>query len=283
MEIISEKIKLQKTLEKYEGKTIALVPTMGNLHDGHISLIKLAKQHADLVIVSIFVNKLQFGKNEDFDRYPRTIEADCIKVQKTHIDIIYTPKESDIYPESQITRISADPILSNILEGKTRPDFFSGVCTVVNKLIQITKPDFLLLGKKDFQQVCVLKEMISRFNLPIRIIEGEVIRDNDGLALSSRNQYLSPEERTKASILYQTIKNIKDKILIGKRNFTDLEKQGIIYLKNAGLYADYISIRDAHSLQLASEKSNNLIILAAAWLGTTRLIDNVECRANPNQ
>lgn len=277
MDIISSAVNLKKKCKEFNAKTIALVPTMGNLHLGHVSLIELAKKIADIVIISIFVNKLQFGKNEDFDQYPRTFRADCIKVKKTGADIIYAPEEEDIYPEQQIFRVPADPFLSSILEGKTRPDFFSGVCTVVHRLLQITKPNLLLLGKKDFQQVAVLKEMIFRFKLPQKIIVGEIIRDTDGLALSSRNQYLSNEERKQAPILYQTIKNIKNEILNGNRNFLDLEKNGIKKLEDSGFCVDYISIRNSQSLKEPfSTALNQLVILSAATLGNTRLIDNIE-------
>ena len=261
----------QINLLKSSGKTTALVPTMGNLHSGHLSLVKIAQQIADVVIVSIFVNPMQFGQNEDFNTYPRTLENDCKALIKTNVDILFNPNSQDIYPKDKAehTQIIL-PSLSHKLCGEFRPNFFIGVATIVAKLFNIIPADFAVFGKKDYQQLLVIKKMVADLNLPIKILSGDIVRENNGLALSSRNSYLSANERKKAVKLYQVL---QDAVLQLKQNsIAIVETTSIKKLNDAGFKVDYFKVLDAN----LSNKESPKIILVAAWLGKTRLIDNVE-------
>jgi len=262
-------------------KNIAFVPTMGNLHDGHIALISLAKQHGDCVVASIFVNPLQFGPNEDLANYPRTLEADCKKLTDAGADIVFIPNVQEMYPDfdgehlNQTMTITPPPIAAELC-GASRPGHFSGVATVVMKLFNLVMPQIAIFGKKDFQQVYVIKELVRQFNLPIRIIAGDTVRETSGLAMSSRNGYLTPAQKTEATQLYQCLVNIVHAVKQGNTRFTDLEQAASQTLTQQGWLVDYISVRAASTLKPATNQDNELVVLAAAKLGSTRLIDNID-------
>ena len=257
------------------GKTIAFVPTMGNLHAGHISLMRQARDHADVVVASIFVNRLQFGPNEDFDKYPRTFEADCAQLREAGVEVLFAPTETDLYPEPQTYAVEP-PEIQFMLEGECRPGHFRGVATVVMKLFQIVQPDVALFGKKDYQQLMVLRNMSRQFMLPIKIVGGETVRAEDGLALSSRNGYLSPKERAEAPRLQQCLQRIRQAILAGDRNYEALCQKAIDELDSHGWQTDYISVRRQQDLAPAGAEDADLVIVAASRLGTPRLLDNLE-------
>jgi len=251
------------------------VPTMGNLHAGHIQLIQLAKPRAACTVVSIFVNRLQFGPREDFDRYPRTFESDCRKCAEAGVDVVFAPDETEIYPEAQ-TFVVEPSDLQHILEGAARPHHFRGVATVVLKLFNMVRPHAAIFGKKDYQQYIVLRDMIRQFAIPIEMLPAETVRADDGLALSSRNQYLSPEERSEAPRLYQTLGHARDELVGGARDFQRIELEAMAALAHRGWRPDYIAIRRQADLQPPVEQDRELVLLAAARLGRTRLIDNIE-------
>ena len=281
MKIISN---IQDLRDQLRGQNrAAFVPTMGNLHEGHLSLMRIARQHGDPVIASIFVNRLQFGPNEDFEKYPRTFEADIEKLEKEGVYVLFAPTEKDLYPEPQEYRVQPPHNLGDILEGEFRPGFFNGVCTVVLKLLSCVQPRVAVFGKKDYQQLMVIRQMCHQLALPVDIIPGETIRAEDGLALSSRNGYLSTEERAEAVQLIQTLQGIQVKVrsaTLSSKEIAGLENQAVEHLRNRGWNPDYISIRKRKDLLFASdtELSNQepLVVLAAAKLGKTRLIDNLE-------
>lgn len=258
----------------------AFVPTMGNLHDGHLSLMRLAKKHGDPVVASIFVNRLQFGPNEDFDTYPRTFRADVEKLEKEGVYVLFAPTEKDMYPVPQEFRVQPPQELADILEGKFRPGFFNGVTTVLLKLFSCVNPAVAIFGKKDYQQLMVVRNMAQQFALPTKIIAAETWRADDGLALSSRNTYLSKEQRKEAPNLYKTLRNIADKMHGGYLDTYKLEQHAMEELRQRGWVPDYISIRKQSNLQppTAGELAEKepLVVLAAAKLGDTRLIDNLE-------
>lgn len=258
----------------------AFVPTMGNLHEGHLSLMRLAKKHGDPVVTSIFVNRLQFGPNEDFDQYPRTFHADVEKLEKEGVYVLFAPTEKDIYPEPQEFRIQPPEDLGGTLEGKFRPGFFKGVCTVVLKLISCVQPSVAVFGKKDYQQLMVVRNMCRQLALPTEIIAAETKRADDGLALSSRNVYLSKEERAEAPVLFETLNEVANEISSGRLDIFELEGKALDKLVRRGWHPDYLSIRRQSDLQppMAGDlaKSEPLVVLAAARLGNTRLIDNLE-------
>ena len=258
-----------------QGKTIAFVPTMGNLHAGHISLMRQARAHADIVVASIFVNRLQFGPNEDFDKYPRTFEADCAQLRDAGVEVLFAPTEADLYPEPQTYAVEP-PEIQHMLEGECRPGHFRGVATVVMKLFQIVQPDTALFGKKDYQQLMVLRNMSRQFMLPISIIGGETVRADDGLALSSRNGYLSPAERAEAPRLQQCLQRIRQAIKSGNTDYTALCQQATDELDGHGWQTDYISVRRQQDLAPAGAGDTDLVIVAASRLGTPRLLDNLE-------
>ena len=260
-------------------KRIAFVPTMGNLHDGHLSLCRIARQHGDAVVTSIFVNRLQFGPNEDFDRYPRTMDADRAGLEREGVDVLFAPTEQEMYPTPQVYRVHPPP-LANELEGAFRPGFFDGVCTVVLKLFNLVQPDVAVFGKKDRQQLKIVRGMVQQFNMPIQIVPAETIRAEDGLALSSRNNYLTPAERAEAPNLYRVLRNIADAIAGGRTDYANLESAGRMELAHRGWKVDYIAVRNGLGLRIPHPEGfdhpNLLIVLAAATLGATRLIDNVD-------
>jgi pantoate--beta-alanine ligase len=281
MKIISD---IQDLRDQLRGQNRAVfVPTMGNLHEGHLSLMRLARQHGDPVIASIFVNRLQFGPNEDFDKYPRTFEADVEKLEKEGVYVLFAPTEKDLYPEPQEYRVEPPENLGKILEGEFRPGFFQGVCTVVLKLFSCVQPKVAVFGKKDYQQLMVIRQMCRQLALPVDIVPAETVRADDGLALSSRNGYLSTEERQEAVQLIQTLKEIQEKVLQGKLSAADIlkiEQDACAKLSKRGWVPDYISVRKRNDLLSANDadlSSNQpLVVLAAAKLGKTRLIDNLE-------
>ena len=258
-----------------QGMTIAFVPTMGNLHAGHISLMRQARAHADIVVASIFVNRLQFGPNEDFDKYPRTFEADCAQLRDAGVEVLFAPTEADLYPEPQTYAVEP-PEIQHMLEGECRPGHFRGVATVVMKLFQIVQPDTALFGKKDYQQLMVLRNMSRQFMLPISIIGGETVRADDGLALSSRNGYLSPAERAEAPRLQQCLQRIRQAIKNGNTDYPALCQQATDELNGHGWQTDYISVRRQQDLSPAGAGDTDLVIVAASRLGTPRLLDNLE-------
>ncbi|GAA4033997.1 pantoate--beta-alanine ligase [Actimicrobium antarcticum] len=258
----------------------AFVPTMGNLHDGHLSLIKLAKKHGDPVVASIFVNRLQFGPNEDFDKYPRTFQADVEKLEKEGVYVLFAPTEKDLYPEPQEFRVQPPDDLGNTLEGEFRPGFFQGVTTVVLKLFSCVQPSVAVFGKKDYQQLMIIRNMSKQFALPTEIIAADTFRADDGLALSSRNMYLSAQERATAPQLYQALNTVAEQMRSGHLDVFSLEQQAMRALANDGWKPDYISIRRRADLQPPTagdlHRGEPLVVLAAAKLGATRLIDNLE-------
>ena len=258
---------------------VAFVPTMGNLHAGHLSLMRIARTRGDTVVASIFVNRLQFGPNEDYDRYPRTYEADCEGLRREGVDVLFAPHEQDVYPTPQVYRVMTPP-LGEDLEGQFRPRFFEGVCTVVLKLFNMVQPDVAVFGKKDRQQLKIVRGMVQSFNMPIQIVPAETIRADDGLALSSRNNYLSPAEREEAPRLYRTLRQVADAIANGRTDYANLEAEGRMELAHHGWKVDYLAVRHGLALRIPHPEGydhpNLLIVLAAATLGTTRLIDNVD-------
>jgi len=260
---------------------IVFVPTMGNLHAGHLQLMRIARRHGDTVVASIFVNRLQFGPNEDFDRYPRTFEADCRGLEREGVDVLFAPQEQEMYPTPQVYRVVPPP-LADDLEGATRIGFFNGVCTVVLKLFNLVQPDVAVFGKKDRQQLKIVRGMVQQFNLPIRIVPAETVRAEDGLALASRNSYLTPEERKEAPRLYQQLKWVAGEIDSGRHDYANLEAAARAELSRHGWKVDYFVIRHGLALRIPHPEGydhpNLLIVLGAAALGTTRLIDNVDVR-----
>ncbi|OHC67710.1 MAG: pantoate--beta-alanine ligase [Rhodocyclales bacterium GWA2_65_20] len=255
---------------------VALVPTMGNLHAGHIALMTQAREHADTVVATIFVNRLQFRPGEDFEKYPRTFQADCDQLAAAGVDHLFAPNETEMYPQPQTYHVEPPPAQANILDGEFRPGHFRGVATVVMKLFQIAQPQVALFGKKDYQQLLVIRNMVRELNLPLEIVPGETIRAADGLALSSRNGYLTEAERTEAPRLFRTLTNVVGLIRSGNRNFALLEQQAIAELTAHGWVPDYIAVRNKFDLQLPPAHESRLVVLAAARLGSTRLIDNLE-------
>lgn len=276
MEIITDISALRLRLQRESA--IAFVPTMGNLHEGHLSLVRLAQQKADCVVASIFVNRLQFAPAEDFDQYPRTLADDCKLLENQGVNVVFAPDEKDIYPVPQEFLLEPPP-LANTLEGEFRPGFFRGVMTVVLKLFNIVQPQVAVFGKKDYQQLQLVRAMVRQLNLPLEIIAGETARAPDGLALSSRNRYLSGEERTEAVRLYRALSDIKQAVEAGDGNFQQLCKNARENLASYGWEVDYIALQQRDILAPARADDSNLVALAAARLGKTRLIDNLEVSA----
>ncbi|GAB2464576.1 pantoate--beta-alanine ligase [Comamonas humi] len=264
----------------------AFVPTMGNLHDGHLSLVRTARQHGDVVVASIFVNRLQFLPHEDFDSYPRTWDADCAKLEATGCDVLFAPREADLYPEPQTFKVQPDPVLADLLEGHFRPGFFTGVSTVVMKLFSCvfatTGGGAAVFGKKDYQQLMVIRRMVQQFALPIEIIAADTARADDGLALSSRNGYLNAGERHEAMALSQALRGLADQWLqagaSAPQQAAALEQQALAALQARGWQPDYLTVRRRADLQPAgsADGAGQLVALGAARLGGTRLIDNLE-------
>ena len=273
MKIVHTLAELRSALSAYRHP--AVVPTMGNLHAGHIALIKAAKPLGDVTVATIFVNRLQFGPKEDFSTYPRTLEADCAQLEAAGCDIVFAPSEAELYPEPQSFLIQPPPDLANILEGEFRPGFFTGVATIVMKLLSCTQARSAVFGKKDYQQLMVVRRMVQQFNMPIDIVGMDTLRADDGLAMSSRNGYLSATERQEAVLLSQTLKALADAMRGGRCDYAALEAQAMSSLSAAGWKPDYVVARRRVDLQ-APQPGDALVVLAAAKLGTTRLIDNLE-------
>ena len=257
-------------------KNIAFVPTMGNLHAGHISLLELAKQHGHPVVASIFVNPLQFGAGEDFERYPHTLDADCEKLAAAGCDMVFAPDVAEVYPVPQTFTVCPPDSLAQDLCGAFRPGHFTGVATVVLKLFNLVQPKMAVFGKKDFQQLLAIRELVRQFNLPIEILAGDTLREASGLAMSSRNGYLSESERVQAAQLQSQLAAIVAAIQAGERDFEALCATASRHLKMAGWRVDYVALRDAATLQPPTSGSTRLVVLGAAWLGATRLIDNID-------
>jgi len=254
----------------------AFVPTMGNLHEGHLGLVRQARAHRLPVVASIFVNRLQFAPHEDFERYPRTLARDCALLQGAGCDLVFAPDERELYARPQTFKVAPDPALADILEGHFRPGFFSGVCTVVMKLFGCVQPKMAVFGKKDYQQLMVVRRMAEQFALPIAIEAGETCRDASGLALSSRNGYLSDAERAQAVELSAALRAMAKRYRDAAAPLADIESQAMDSLRRAGWQPDYLTIRRRTDLGVPSSSSDSLVALGAAKLGTTRLIDNVE-------
>jgi pantoate--beta-alanine ligase len=279
-------MKIVTTIEELRGQLrgqlrTAFVPTMGNLHEGHLSLMRLAARHGDPVVASIFVNRLQFGPKDDFDRYPRTFESDCAKLEAEGVYVLFAPDEREMYPEPQEYRVQPPHALGDVLEGEFRPGFFVGVTTVVLKLFSCVQPGAAVFGKKDYQQLMIVRRMVRQFALPTAIVAAETVRAEDGLALSSRNGYLSATERAEAPSLYRELRAVADAVKTApKAPIAGLEEHAIAQLKTRGWRPDYVSVRKQSDLTVpdatALEKHEPLVVLAAAWLGATRLIDNLE-------
>ena len=260
---------------------VSFVPTMGNLHQGHLALMKLARQHGDPVVASIFVNRMQFGPNEDFDRYPRTLQSDIEKLERERdVYVLFAPDERELYPEPQNYRVQPPQELGDILEGEYRPGFFTGVSTVVLKLFSCVQPRVAVFGKKDYQQLMVIRNMCRQFQLPVEILAHETVRDDHGLALSSRNQYLQQAERTEAPQLYASLRELQSRLHAGQHDTAKLEAGAIAQLAARGWAVDYIAVRRQRDLHrpTADEVAAGvpLVVVAAARLGATRLIDNLE-------
>ncbi|EFH6020953.1 TPA: pantoate--beta-alanine ligase [Escherichia coli] len=260
---------------RMEGKRVALVPTMGNLHDGHMKLVDEAKARANVVVVSIFVNPMQFDRPEDLARYPRTLQEDCEKLNKRKVDLVFAPSVKEIYPNGTETHTYVDvPGLSTMLEGASRPGHFRGVSTIVSKLFNLVQPDIACFGEKDFQQLALIRKMVADMGFDIEIVGVPIMRAKDGLALSSRNGYLTAEQRKIAPGLYKVLSSIADKLQAGERDLDEIIAIAGQELNEKGFRSDDIQIRDADTLLEVSENSKRAVILVAAWLGDARLIDN---------
>jgi len=276
MDVIHTVAELRERLARVPNNVF--VPTMGNLHEGHIRLVRNAKPIGACTVVSIFVNRMQFGPREDFDRYPRTLAADCEKLREAACDVVFAPDEAEIYPEPQGYAVEP-PDIQHILDGAIRPGHFRGVATVVLKLFNMVQPHAAIFGKKDYQQCIVLKNMVRQLALPIELILAETVRAPDGLALSSRNGYLSPAERAEAPQLYQSLSRAVAELRAGKRDFRRIELQEMAALAARGWAPDYVAVRRQADLQPPGDGDRALVVLGAARLGATRLIDNLEVEA----
>lgn len=255
-------------------QSVVFVPTMGNLHEGHLALVDLARQHGQTVVVSIFVNPLQFGPNEDFASYPRTFDADRARLEGL-ADCVFAPEVTEMYPVAQEVFVEPPPLAAELC-GAFRPGHFRGVATVVLKLFNLVRPDVAIFGKKDYQQLAVIRAMVAQFNLPLTIVGAETARAQDGLALSSRNGYLNAAERAEAPRLYRNLERLGNLVRAGERDFSALENSARADLENHGWRVDYFSIRHAATLRPAAPQDRERVVMAAAWLGRTRLIDNLE-------
>lgn len=273
MQLLHTIADLRAALSQYRHP--AVVPTMGNLHAGHLALVRQAKPLGDVTISTIFVNRLQFAPHEDFDTYPRTLEADCAQLEAAGCDIVFAPTEAELYPQPQTFKVHPPTDLADILEGHFRPGFFIGVCTVVMKLLACTQARTALFGKKDYQQLMVIRNMVKQFALPVEVVGGETQRNEAGLALSSRNGYLSATQREEALLLSRTLKHIVTELREGNTAIAALEAQGMQTLRSAGWLPDYVAVRRQTDLQ-PPQAGDAMVVLAAARLGSTRLIDNME-------
>ena len=256
---------------------VGFVPTMGNLHEGHLRLVKAAQQNTDHIVVSIYVNPMQFTESNDFNSYPRTLERDLQKLEQAGVDLVFTPDDQSMYPNGfeQSSYVEVPSWLSNQLEGAHRPGHFRGVATIVTKLFNIVQPDVAVFGEKDFQQLLVIRQLVHDLNLPTEIIGEPTIREGDGLALSSRNQHLTKQERQRAPELYSVLSEVRERVLMQNMALQDLEQAAIMQLEKKGFNPDYVAIRHSETLQEPENQTDLLVILAAARLGQTRLIDNL--------
>lgn len=254
---------------------IAFVPTMGNLHVGHLALVQLARQHGDTVVVSIYVNPLQFGPTEDLASYPRTLQADCAQLQSSGADVVFTPSDAELYPTPQTIRIEPPPIAGDLC-GAQRHGHFQGVCTVVAKLFNIVQPAVAVFGNKDYQQLFILREMVRQLDMPVEIVTGGTVRETDGLAMSSRNSYLKPAQRIEAPRLYRALQQVVQTVQAGHRDYAAIQAQTAQYLTQLGWIVDYIEVRSATTLLPPAADERSLVTLGAARQGKTRLIDNIE-------
>jgi pantoate--beta-alanine ligase len=270
-------LRVELAYRRAKRETIALVPTMGNLHAGHLRLMHEARKQANVVVASIYVNPLQFGPSEDFERYPRTPEQDRVALENAGIDVLFMPSDREMYPRGQDAQTRVEvPGVSDILCGVTRPGHFRGVTTAVNRLFNLVAPDVAVFGKKDYQQLLLIRLMVLDLGMPIEVVGVETVREPDGLAMSSRNQYLSAEERARAPILYAALCALRDRLCAREASIPALEKQAIEQLKAQGFRPEYVSVRRQENLGIAGSGDREIAILGAAWLGSTRLIDNVE-------
>ncbi len=278
MQTVSDTEELRELRREWgsAGDHIALIPTMGNLHRGHLSLVELAREHAEKVVVSIFVNPTQFGDGEDFEEYPRTLDRDKRRLVRAGVDMLYVPAAEALYPFGvENATVVSVPALSNDFCGEFRPGHFDGVSSVVTRLFGLVRPDVAVFGQKDYQQQLIIRRMTEDLSLRIRIVTGQTVREDDGLALSSRNQYLTDEERAIAPTLFQTLQNIGTALQAGKRNFEELEEEAVATLTKAGFISDYVCIRRAENLAVPDRDCDELVVFAAGTLGAARLIDNI--------
>ena len=279
METVTTIAAVRKRVRRWreEGARVAFVPTMGNLHPGHVSLIEMARRHGERFIASIFVNPMQFGPNEDFAHYPRTPTQDAGMLADAGCDLMFMPDVVEIYPNGseRATRVEV-PGLSSILDGEFRPGHFEGVATIVAKLFHIVEPDVAVFGEKDFQQLTVIRRMVVDLCMPISIIAAPTVRDPDGLAMSSRNQYLTDEERSRAPVIHQTLLAAVERLRAGERDFAAVERAAIETLERSGFRPDYFSVRRADDLSVPIADTRHLVVLVAARLGRARLIDNLQ-------
>jgi pantoate--beta-alanine ligase len=281
MYIVARPVELRDRIRewRHKGERIAFVPTMGNLHEGHGNLVKEARRRAQRVVVSVFVNPLQFGPNEDFASYPRTPDEDRRLLEELEVDLLFVPEVDDMYPHGQATTARVQvPELDSILCGAFRPGHFTGVATIVTKLLNLVQPDIALFGEKDFQQLMIIRHAAYDLCMPIEIVGVDTMRESDGLAMSSRNRYLSAEDRAVAPAIFQQLEGTRRQIESGSRNFEALERSGFEALKKVGFRPDYYSIRDASNLAAPRPKSAEVVILTAARIGRARLIDNVRAK-----
>ena len=278
MQVSSSKEEMQEYIQewRHNDEHIALVPTLGNLHPGHISLVEQARRHAERVVVSVYVNPTQFGDEEDFDDYPRTLERDTRRLKQIGADVLFVPTDETVYPFGhECATVVSVPGLTENFCGASRPGHFDGVTTVIARLFALVQPDVAVFGQKDYQQQLVIRYMAEDLGLPIRIISAKTVREDDGLAMSSRNQYLSDDERAKAPQLYAALSKIGSALQSGERNFEDLERSAVKRLKKAGFEIEYVAVRRAQNLAIPDRDCDELVVLAAARLGIARLIDNV--------
>jgi len=266
---------------RHDGDSVALVPTMGNLHKGHMGLVRLAGEYAERIVTSVFVNPTQFGPNEDFENYPRTFDTDRRRLSRAGVDIMFAPAHEEMYPFGLKNRTSVSvPGLPAILCGEQRPGHFDGVTSVVNRLFNAVAPDVAVFGQKDYQQLIIIRRMVADLHMPIRILASPTFREKTGLALSSRNRYLTDDERERAAELYAAICDCRDRYLAGERDIAALEREGLARLARAGFEPEYLAVRQQGDLSLPDRDSCLLVVLAAARLGETRLIDNVLFEVN---
>jgi pantoate--beta-alanine ligase len=284
MQVIHTSADLKAALKAHN--KVAFVPTMGNLHDGHLKLVDIAKQQANCVVVSIFVNPLQFDSNVDLDKYPRTLKIDCAKLETAGVTIVFAPDVSEIYPDFDGQKLNqtmtiTPPYIASVLCGAGRAGHFSGVATVITKLFNLVQPNVAVFGKKDFQQLAIIRELVKQFNFAIEIIAGDIVREESGLAMSSRNEHFTTQQKTQAGELNQALKAAIAVVKAAPAIFINIEKKAAEALTNQGWEVDYISIRSALTLMPARQDDEKLVILGAATLSNTRLIDNIEFCAKP--